>query len=125
MERSLDTELISLDKDFIVDQVRRRKLNHLESSIDKIGELRAIKNSLINKINTARKIRNDISKEIGNLMQSGQIDAIPGLKAKVELATSDASSAEIEKEKLEAELDRLFSEFPNVLDEGYVSWYCC
>ena len=120
LERSLDTELIACEKDFMCDQVRRRGMNHLEASIARIGEIRKKKNDILFEMNAARKVRNDVSKNIGILMQQGKKDAVPELKAKVEEATALALQKEIEKEELEFELNNLFSTFPNLLDITYV-----
>lgn len=117
VQRSLDVQLIASDREFVLDQVKRRGLQHLESSIDRIGEIRKRKVAIAGEINAARKIRNSVSKEIGKLMQSGQKDAVAELKAKAEQATSQALQKEVEEGALDIELNNLLNLFPNLLDE--------
>lgn len=106
--------------DVLNDLVERRGMYYLEGRISRFTWLRKAVNIVMHSIRTDRQTCNNISKEIGKLMQNGDMGTIPALKAQLEQSEAKVLQAEEERRVLKAEMDSLLYAFPNLLDDRYV-----
>ena len=117
--RSLDAELVAKEPGFVLDYIKRRGLPQLESSVERIAEVRAQKIAFEKVYDAARSKRKKLSNDIGTHMKLKNLDTVNALKLEVDAVNAEASEAEASRAALEEELKSLFALFPNLLDDRY------
>lgn len=124
---SLDVNLIASNPDMIASHLKSRKSVALLDDLSTIGSLRTARNALIYESDQAKNTRKLISAQIGQIMRErkgkagADADAvdteIKNLKEKVEDANRISDDADVKLKEIDASIDKLFSIFPNLLDD--------
>jgi seryl-tRNA synthetase len=116
---SLDVNLIASNTELVNSHLRSRKTDtKLVEDVDRIVSLRVERNKLIVEGDAAKSQRNSLSQQIGMLMKQKQLDQVDALKRQVEDASRIFADADEKLAAVDADIDRLFSVIPNLLDDG-------
>lgn len=117
---SMDTNLLAMNPDLVLSHLTSRRSNPaLLEDVSKIAALRAERNQFIVKSDTAKGVRKNLSQKIGTLMKEGRADEVTELKRQVEEATVKAAECDAELVTIDAQINKLFSVLPNLLDDRY------
>lgn len=115
---SLDVNLIASNQDLVMSHLTaRRGSPQLMDDLKRMGELRSMRNALIVEGDTAKNLRKTLSAQIGQLMKEGKESEVAALKAQVEDANNRSAAAGEKQEKIDEEINRLFTLIPNLLDD--------
>lgn len=92
--------------------------NFPTESLDKFAALDATRRRIIGEADAVNAQRNSASKEIGALMQSGNLDAAEAKKAEVAGLKEKQSSLDAQRDEAETAMRELLAGLPNVPAEG-------
>lgn len=114
----LDAKFIENNPDQVQAALERRNATDKQlAAFASLGELNDKRRELLLVAEQGRKVRNQLSPQIGQLMKAGERDKATELKAQVKAASESVKAAEGELETLEAQRKELLLEIPNVLDD--------
>ena len=115
---SLDPALLAENPELVLSHIKSRRGNpSLLNDVQRIGELRSLRNSAISQGNLAKSTRNNLSQEIGKLMKMGRTNEIDELKLQVEKAKDLATQLDMQLNDIDREMNDLLSMIPNLLDD--------
>ena len=115
---SLDSELVATKPDLIRSHlIARRFKDDIFSEIDKFQGIRAERSQLIFKGDTARSNRKLLSKQIGVLMQKGDLQGAEKLKEDVKIASEISEESSRLVEVLDSKLETILRNIPNLVDD--------
>jgi seryl-tRNA synthetase len=115
--RTLDERLVADDPEFVKSMLRmRRSSDELLEIVDRIGELTRGRSDLVQTGDDARKVRKQLSGQIGACMKSGDKEQAEALKVQVSEAAQTAADADEKLGALDSERSALFASLPNLLD---------
>ncbi len=116
--KSLDVNLIFTQPNLIADQLRKRNAEtNFQPKMERIHALKVIRLNLIRQGDVARGTRKKLSKEIGECLMNNRTANVDVLKASVEENNEVITVVDAELVSVENELNVLFSQFPNLLDD--------
>jgi seryl-tRNA synthetase len=115
---SLDVVNIANHLNVAVAHLRARRSDEaLIAEVESIPDLRKRRNSLIVDGDGARARRKALSKEIGKLIHQGKQDEVARIKEQVEECNTITAQVDIEKDKLDEQIQDIISRIPNFLDD--------
>ena len=115
---TLDTVLIGENPEIVVSHLKARKANaNIFSSVQRIGELRLLRNKVIVDGDAGRNSRKSLSQQIGQLMKEKKMDEVEELKKQVDLASEISAKADAKLAEIDNEINSLFSYLPNLIDD--------
>jgi len=115
---SLDTNLLATNPDLVLSHLKaRRSGEQILADVSKIGALRSERNARIVEGDAAKSIRKTLSAKIGLAMKEGRESEVIEFKKQVEEASAASAVADEKQAVIDAEIDKLFSVIPNLLDD--------
>ncbi len=114
----LDAKFIENNPEQVQAALDRRNASDKQlAAFASLGELNDRRRELLLVAEKGRKVRNQLSPQIGQLMKAGERDQAAELKLQVKTAGDSVREAEVLLEALETQRTGLLLEIPNVLDE--------
>lgn len=119
-DKSLDVSLIASEPELVMQHLRARRASEsVVGDLLAIGDLRARRNSLIFESDKAKSQRKTLSAQIGQMMKEKKDQEVAALKLEVESVSAIAAKADEELKDIDAEMSKLVSYIPNLLDDRY------
>ena len=114
----LDAKFIENNPEQVQAALDRRNASDKQlAAFASLGELNDRRRELLLVAEKGRKVRNQLSPQIGQLMKAGERNQAAELKLQVKTAGDSVREAEVLLEALETQRTGLLLEIPNVLDE--------
>jgi seryl-tRNA synthetase len=113
----LDIKRIREETQFVRDRLSRRGKPDILENIDKVLETDAERRTLISQVEQARARRNEVSPQVGKLMQAGQHAEAEPLKKEMRELADQMKDSETRLAELEAAVRDLLLNIPNTPEE--------
>ena len=113
----LDLKRIREETQFVRDRLSRRGKPDILENIDKVLETDAQRRALITEVEQARARRNEVSPQVGKLMQSGNHAEAEPLKREMRELAEQMKDSEARLAELEAAVRDLLLNIPNTPEE--------
>lgn len=114
----LDPRILADDPDLVKAHLARRNADEaLISSVDRLVELRDLRNKLVAEGDELRAARNTLSKQIGGLMREGKRDEAEAIKSQVAAGKERIAAIDVEVAGLETERHDLSMALPNLVHD--------
>ncbi len=114
----LELNLIREQTERVIRGLKKKKFGNAESVVAKVIQLDDERKSTQVELNNLQAEANQIAKEIGNLMKSGQKDAAETLKQRTAALKESIKLLENQNEAVEAEIHQILASVPNVPHES-------
>ena len=112
----IDIKLIRENPDLVRENIKKKFQNTKLPLVDEVIDLDKKNRSAITEIEALRAKRTNLSKQIGDLMKSGQKDAAEAIKAESQQIGDKIIELEATQEKLQEEIKQRMMIIPNIID---------
>jgi seryl-tRNA synthetase len=114
----LDLKRIREETQFVRDRLSRRGKPDILQNIDQLLDLDAQRRALITQVESARARRNEVSPQVGKLMQAGKQREAEPLKLEMRELADQMKASESRLTELEADVRDLLLNIPNLPEEA-------
>ncbi|MBQ9911984.1 MAG: serine--tRNA ligase [Firmicutes bacterium] len=112
----LDIKFVRQNPDIVKENIRKKFQDEKLPLVDEVIELDEKVRAAKNRGDELRKIRNDVSREIGGFMKAGEKDKAEEAKRKVAEIADELEALEKQEEECQAELLKRMMVIPNIID---------
>ena len=112
----LDIRFVRQNPEIVKENIRKKFQDEKLPLVDEVIELDEKLRSAKNRGDELRKIRNDVSREIGGYMKAGEKDKAEEAKKKVAEIADELEALEKQEEECQAELTKRMMVIPNIID---------
>ncbi len=112
----LDIKFVRQNPDIVKENIRKKFQDEKLPLVDEVIELDEKVRAAKNRGDELRKIRNDVSREIGGFMKAGEKDKAEEAKRKVAEIADELEVLEKQEEECQAELLKRMMVIPNIID---------
>ena len=112
----LDIRFVRQNPDIVKENIRKKFQDEKLPLVDEVIELDEKVRAAKNRGDELRKIRNDVSREIGAFMKAGEKEKAEEAKKKVAEIADELEALEKQEEECQAELTKRMMVIPNIID---------
>ena len=112
----IDIKLIRENKDLVKENIKKKFQDEKLTLVDKVYDMDIEVRNVQTSVDNMKAEKNQLSKEIGNLMREGKKDEADAIKAKINTLNETIEEDENKKVELDKQIKDIMMVIPNIID---------